>query len=121
MSGSANVQAPAAVVELPHVEPPVSLRKRVLTGALLVVVGLVTVLGWGLGSGGADATFRFGGGSSVTLPDLRVPGTVTPVVLGVVVVLLGVFQLARASGPGAVRWSSRSPSSASSWRSCAGS
>ncbi|MEW9265350.1 ABC transporter permease [Kineococcus endophyticus] len=95
MSGSANVQAPAAVVELPHVEPPVSLRKRVLTGALLVVVGLVTVLGWGLGSGGADATFRFGGGSSVTLPDLRVPGTVTPVVLGVVVVLLGVFQLAR--------------------------
>nr|WP_246314815.1 ABC transporter permease [Kineococcus aurantiacus] len=78
-----------------HVEPPVSLRKRVVTGVLLVVVGLVTVLGWGLGSGAADATFRFGGGSSVTLPDLTVPGTVTPVVLGAVVVLLGLFQLAK--------------------------
>lgn len=95
MSGSASAQAPAAVVELAHVEPPVSLRKRVVTGALLVVVGLVTVLGWGVGSGSSDATFRFGGGSSVTLPDLTLPGTVTPVVLGIVVVLLGLFQLAR--------------------------
>jgi simple sugar transport system permease protein len=90
-----SVEVPAAVVELAKVEPPVSLRKRILTGGLLVVVGLVTVLGWGLGSGGDDATFRFGGGSAVELPDVTVPATVTPVALGVVVVLLGLFQLAR--------------------------
>lgn len=90
-----SVEIPAAVVELAHVEPPVTLRRRVLTGALLVVVGLVTVLGWGLGSGADDATFRFGGGSAVELPDLTVPATTTPVVLGIVVVLLGLYQLAR--------------------------
>jgi ABC-type uncharacterized transport system permease subunit len=90
-----SVEIPAPVVELARVEPPVSLRRRVLTGALLVLVGLVTVLGWGVGSGAADATFRFGGGSAVELPDLTVPGTLTPVVLGVVVVLLGLYQLAR--------------------------
>ena len=90
-----SVETPAAIVELAQVEPPVSVRKRVVTGTLLVVVGLIAVLGWGLGSEGNDATFRFGGGSSATLPDLTVPATVTPVVLGAVVVLLGLFQLAR--------------------------
>jgi ABC-type uncharacterized transport system permease subunit len=90
-----SVETPAAIVELAQVEPPVSLRKRVLTGILLVVVGLIALLGWGLGSDGNDATFRFGGGSSVTLPDLTVPATVTPVVLGIVVVALGLFQLAK--------------------------
>lgn len=90
-----SVETPAAIVELAQVEPPVSLRKRVLTGTLLVVVGLIALLGWGLGSDGNDATFRFGGGSSVTLPDLTVPATVTPVALGIVVVALGLFQLAK--------------------------
>ncbi|WP_380158199.1 ABC transporter permease [Kineococcus sp. R86509] len=90
-----SVETPAAIVELAQVEPPVSLRKRVLTGTLLVVVGLIALLGWGLGSDGNDATFRFGGGSSVTLPDLTVPATVTPAALGIVVVALGLFQLAK--------------------------
>ncbi|MFB9378726.1 ABC transporter permease [Kineococcus gynurae] len=71
-----------------------SVRSRLVGGILLLVVGAVTVLGWGLGSGGGDATFRFGGGSAVELPDLTVPGTATPVLLGLLVVALGVWQLA---------------------------
>ncbi|WP_432561872.1 ABC transporter permease [Kineococcus sp. SYSU DK003] len=95
MSSAVSPETPAAVVEHAYVEPPLTLRKRVLTGGLLVVVGLVTVLGWGTGSGPDDATFRFGGGSALTLPDLTVPSTITPVLLGLVIVVLGLFQLAR--------------------------
>jgi ABC-type uncharacterized transport system permease subunit len=86
---------PEAVVVHARVEPTVGVRRRVVTGLLLVVVGLVTVLGWGLGSGPGDATFRFGGGAAITLPDLTVPGTATPVLLGAVVLALGAFQLVR--------------------------
>ena len=93
---SAQQQArPEAVVVREVVEQPVGLRQRVVGGTVLVLVGVVTVLGWGLGSGTGDATFAFGGGTPVRLPDLTLPGTVTAVVLGAVVVLLGLFQLAR--------------------------
>ncbi|GAA4976808.1 ABC transporter permease [Kineococcus glutinatus] len=97
---SATPQArPEAVVVHEHVEPVTSPRRRAVTGALLVVAGLVTALGWGLGSGSGDATFRFGGGTAVELPDLTVPGTATPVVLGALVVVLGVLQIARGFRP----------------------
>ena len=87
---------PAAIVEHGVVEPVVTLRRRVLTGTVLVVVGLITLLGWGLGSAGSDATFRFGATTAaVPLPDLTLPGTLTPILLGAVVVALGVFQVAR--------------------------
>jgi general nucleoside transport system permease protein len=89
------VETPAAVVEHDQIELPLSLRQRLVTGGLLVVVGLVTVLGWGVGSASADATFRFGGGSSVTLPDLTLPAGSAPTILGIIVVLLGMFQIAK--------------------------
>ena len=92
--GPSAPEVPAAIVELARVEPVVSVRRRLVTGAVLVVVGLIAVLGWGLGSGADDATFRFGGGA-VSLPDLTVPGTLTPVLLGLVVVALGLFQVVR--------------------------
>ena len=99
MSAPAPHVTPEAVVVHEVVEPVTSPRRRLVTGALLVAVGLVTALGWGLGSGGGDATFRFGGGTAVELPDLTVPGTATPVLLGAVVVLLGLYQAVRGFRP----------------------
>ncbi len=91
---SAQVQ-PEAVVTRPVAEPRAGRRARGVTGALLLLVGLVAVVGWGLGSGPGDATFTFGEGAAVDLPDLTLPGTATPVVLGGLVALLGLYQLAR--------------------------
>ena len=95
MSAAEQRARPEAVVVHEVLEQPVSMRKRVVTGSLLVLTGAVTVLGWGLGSGRGDATFAFGGDTAVRLPDLTVPGTLTPVVLGALVVVLGLFQLVR--------------------------
>ncbi|GAB3601721.1 ABC transporter permease [Kineococcus gypseus] len=95
MSAARPQARPAEVVTHEVVEPPVSRRLRVVTGVLLLLVGLVAVVGWGLGSGPGDATFSFGGGTAVQLPDLTLPGTATPVVLGAVVALLGAYQLVR--------------------------
>ncbi|MGI4894827.1 MAG: hypothetical protein ACRYF3_06925, partial [Janthinobacterium lividum] len=90
-----SAEVPAAIVEHAVVEPRASLRRRIGTGAVLILVGLVALLGWGLGSGTEDATFRFSGGASVTLPDLTVAGTLTPAVLGALVIALGVFQIVK--------------------------
>ncbi|ABS05409.1 inner-membrane translocator [Kineococcus radiotolerans SRS30216 = ATCC BAA-149] len=95
MSAAEQRARPEAVVVHEVLEQPVSLRKRVVTGALLVLVGAVTVVGWGLGAGAGDATFAFGGGTAVRLPDLTLPATATAVLLGAVVVVLGLFQLVR--------------------------
>ncbi|NAZ74526.1 ABC transporter permease [Kineococcus sp. T13] len=95
MSAAEQRARPEAVVVHEVLEQPVGLRKRVVTGSLLVLTGAVTVLGWGLGSGRGDATFAFGGDTAVRVPDLTVPGTLTPVVLGALVVVLGLFQLVR--------------------------
>ncbi|WP_432535087.1 ABC transporter permease [Kineococcus arenarius] len=86
---------PEAVVTHEVVEPRAGRRARGVSGVLLLLVGLVTVVGWGLGSGPGDATFSFGEGTAVRLPDLTLPGTATPVVLGGLVALLGLYQLAR--------------------------
>ncbi|WP_337060139.1 ABC transporter permease [Kineococcus sp. G2] len=86
---------PGTVEDRERTEPRAGRRARGVSGALLLLVGLATVVGWGLGSGPGDATFSFGGDTVVTLPDLTLPGTATPVVLGGVVALLGLYQLAR--------------------------
>jgi ABC-type uncharacterized transport system permease subunit len=76
------------------VEPPQSLRSRLGSGAALVVVGLVCVVLFGLSvSARTQAEFVLNPDNphlSVTLP-----ARWTSVVLGVVVVLLGAWQMAR--------------------------
>jgi len=85
------------VVVLEVVEPPVSLRTRVITGAALVVVGLVCALLLGLSAAaGRDATFQVAPpGAAVAVPDLSLPARLTAIVLGLLVMTLGVWQIAR--------------------------
>ncbi|HEX7738119.1 MAG TPA: ABC transporter permease [Marmoricola sp.] len=83
-----------------------SKRQRIVTGILLIALGVVTIefLALQLGSG-HDAHLNVGAGTtSVTIPDLVLPGRWTALVLGLVVVGLGVWHLARGFRRRAVPW-----------------
>ena len=73
----------------------VSASRRAAFGAAAVVLGLVMLVAFGLGSeSGLDATFVLSrGGEAIELPDVTVPARVTALVLGGVVVALGAAQL----------------------------
>ena len=93
----------AEIVTHEVVEPPLSLRTRLTTGAVLVAVGLACALLLGLPvPAGTHAQF-------VVSPDnphlsVTLPARVSCIVLGVVVVLLGVWQAVRGWGRVAMRW-----------------
>jgi len=88
------------------VERPVSLRRRISTGGLLVAVGLLCALGLGLGSkAGVGATFGLSGtGEAVAVPDLVLPARITALVLGFAIVAMGLYQLVRGFHRRQLRW-----------------
>jgi ABC-type uncharacterized transport system permease subunit len=73
----------------------VSASRRAAFGAATVVLGLVMLVAFGLGSeSGLDATFVLSrGGEAIELPDITVPARVTALVLGGLVVAVGAAQL----------------------------
>jgi ABC-type uncharacterized transport system permease subunit len=73
----------------------VSSSRRAAFGAAAVVLGLVMLVAFGLGSAsGLDATFVLSrGGEAIELPDITVPARVTALLLGGLVVALGAAQL----------------------------
>ncbi len=72
-----------------------SKKARVISGSVLVVVGLLCVLGFGLGShAGYDARFQLSQpGARIHVPALVLPARVSAIVLGVLVVALGVWRI----------------------------
>jgi ABC-type uncharacterized transport system permease subunit len=68
-----------------------SSRRRIGFGIATLVLGLVTLVGFGLGSeSGLDATFVLSrAADAVRLPDLTLPARLTGIVLGVIVLVLG--------------------------------
>jgi general nucleoside transport system permease protein len=84
-------EAPVPVVEadLP------SDRRRVGFGIATLLLGVVTVVSFGLGSpSGLDATFVLSGSDALTdVPDLHIPARVTNLLLGVVVLALGALLI----------------------------
>jgi len=70
--------------------------RRLGFGIATAVLGLIALVAFGLGSeSGLDATFVFSrGGEAFELPDVTVPARATALVLGVVIVALGVAQVA---------------------------
>jgi general nucleoside transport system permease protein len=85
---------------------PLSTRRRLVTGSTLIVVGLVCALLLGIGSrSGYDASFQLAPvDASINVPNLTLPARLTAVLLGVVVVGLGVFQIARGFSKRSMRW-----------------
>jgi ABC-type uncharacterized transport system permease subunit len=87
------------------VEVPVTPRKRVLTGLALIVTGVVIFLAWGLGAKNGEAAFNVSTAfDKYKVPTLRFPGGGVAMVMGAIVVLIGIGQLARGYTKRQMRW-----------------
>jgi ABC-type uncharacterized transport system permease subunit len=76
------------------VEPGLSAARRTGFAIATVVLGLVMLVAFGLGSAsGLDATFVFNARGETTLPDLHLPSRATGLALGGAVIALGLAQL----------------------------
>jgi ABC-type uncharacterized transport system permease subunit len=86
----------APVAAAPEVLDPRARRRRIVSGVLLVVVGLVAILAWGIGANPGDAAFSLSSADDkVSIPVIRVPGGATA---------LGVWHLVRGFSRAAMRW-----------------
>lgn len=79
----------------PIVDEAPSDRRRVGFGVATVLLGLVALVGFGLGSqSGLDATFVLSRETdAVKIPDLTVPARATGIVLGVITIVLGALLI----------------------------
>jgi simple sugar transport system permease protein len=76
-----------------------------VTGVLLVLLGVVCAVLLGMGANDYNATFQLApAGAKVPVPDLVLPARVTGIVLGLVVMTLGVWQIARGFSRRAMKW-----------------
>jgi simple sugar transport system permease protein len=76
-----------------------------ISGAIIVVAGIVAIIAWGFGANSGDAAFSLSSTSdAVQIPVLTIPGGPTAIVLGAIIVLLGLWQLVRGFPAGAATW-----------------
>lgn len=97
--------APESVVVEHEVVTQTSWRQRLFSGIFLVLLGLATI--WFLAFSlppGNEAHLKMGATDALSVPDLVLPGRATALVLGVVIVLLGGYQLARGWSRRAMPW-----------------
>lgn len=87
------------------VEVPPSTLRRALTGAVIIVTGVITFLAWGLGAKNGETAFQVSQfGDKFEIPVLRFPGGGAAMVMGVIVVALGIGQLVRGYRKSQMRW-----------------
>jgi simple sugar transport system permease protein len=99
-SGPEPTSSPSTVVADPR-----ATRRRMISGALILLVGIVAIVGWGIGANPGQAAFGVSSGQdTVHIPVIRVPGGASAIVLGAVIVALGLWQLARGFSRRALRW-----------------
>jgi general nucleoside transport system permease protein len=87
-------------------ELPASRRRRIAIGSVLVVLGLFLALLLAKGAkGGVDTGFVLSpSGAAVDIPVVNLPARVLCIVLGLVVVALGIWQIARGFSKVGLRW-----------------
>lgn len=84
------------VVTRAVVEDAAARRRRVITGWVIVVAGLICVFVWGVLSDGGDAAFNLSqAGESVSISTVRIPAIGASIVLGLVICALGAWHLVR--------------------------
>jgi ABC-type uncharacterized transport system permease subunit len=83
----------------------VSRRRRLVSGLSILVVGVITILGWGMGSNPGDAAFGLSeAGERVSIPTVRIPAQAAAIVLGAVICLFGLWQLWRGFSRAHAKW-----------------
>ncbi|MFN2519264.1 MAG: ABC transporter permease, partial [Jatrophihabitantaceae bacterium] len=84
---------------------PVSARRRTVAGIALVATGLICVLAWGLGSNPGDAAFALSDiADKHQIPFVRIPGKAAGIALGLFIVSLGLWHVARGFSARSMRW-----------------
>jgi simple sugar transport system permease protein len=87
------------------VDLPVTTRRRYVSGAVIVLAGLVTFFGWGIGAKNDDAAFLLSNPfEKHQIPAIRFPGGGAAMIIGGVIVLLGLGQLVRGYSRRQLRW-----------------
>ncbi|PZS37087.1 MAG: ABC transporter permease [Pseudonocardiales bacterium] len=107
MTSQAELAPPDDELVVTHtvVEPPVSPRKRLISGLAVIVAGLITVFGWGLGAKPGDAVFALAEtDAKVHITDVHVPAKAAGVIFGVIILGLGVWHLVRGFSRKQSRW-----------------
>ncbi len=95
----------ALVVSHEVVEVEVSRTKRIVSGVAMIVAGLITFFGWGLGAKNGEAAFQVSQPfDRWHVPDLRFPGGAAAMIMGVIIVALGVGELAIGYKKRQMRW-----------------
>lgn len=104
-SSPPGADAPEIIVHT-VVEVPVSRRRRIVTGSVIFLVGLICTLLLGMGSrSGYNASFQLSpADASIKIPNLTLPARLTGVLLGLVVISLGLFQIFRGFSKRSMRW-----------------
>ncbi len=97
---SLEITAPAIV------EVPASRRARVVSGATLIVVGVLCAVAFGLGSKtGHNARFRLSPpDANVTMPNLVVPARIFALVVGIAIAAAGFWRIKRDFSKRAMKW-----------------
>ena len=100
-------EEPTGLVETPEVvEVPASRKARLTSGAVLIAFGLLCIVALGLGSkAGYDTRFRLSPTDArIKIPVVPMPARIVSIVLGVTVVGLGYWRIARGFSRRAMRW-----------------
>ncbi len=106
MTATQAAPEPETVVVHDVVEPPMSIARRIVTGIVLVLVGLLCAVVLGLSAhAGYQAHFQIAPTDArIALPDVVLPARLTGVVLGAVVMVLGLWQIFHGFRRRALTW-----------------
>ena len=93
------------VVEHVVADQRVPAARRRVSGLSMIVAGLVAVLGWGVGADPGKAAFRLAASDApITIPIVRLPAEGVAIGLGIVICLLGLYQLVRGYTRRQAKW-----------------
>ncbi|TWP33447.1 ABC transporter permease [Leekyejoonella antrihumi] len=104
LSPEPDAPIPEEVVQHKVIEARVSRGRQIGTGVALVLIGLITVLVLGRSAHSATSIFDFNASGGGSVPKLHLPAQTACLVLGLLIVLAGIYQLIRGFSPRAMKW-----------------
>jgi simple sugar transport system permease protein len=105
MTATVDLDAELVVVH-EVVELPPSLRRRLITGGIMLAAGLITFFAWGIGARNGEASFQFTqqGFDKYDVPVARFPGGGAAMIAGSVIIVIALGQLMRGYTKRQLRW-----------------
>ena len=99
------VQDDELVVKHVVIEAPIPIRRRVISGVSILIAGIICIVGLGVGARSGDAAFGLSEtGEKVHIPVVRVAAESSAIALGVIICLIGGWQIARGFRRHQMKW-----------------